>query len=333
MFRLMKYTSLWVLFCIVGLYLGAGASSAVAADKKEAFVKIATGNTGGTYYPVGVGISQLLSRKNNYIVSSAMSTGGSVDNIGLLRNDEAQVAILMATVANWAYFGEDRFQQKPYKELRTITSLWPNLNHIVVLNDIKTFDDLKGRRFVVGAPRSGTETDSHAILSAMGLYYHDEDGGKVNLEPIWVNYGEAVEGMKNRTVSGALFNTYPPGSAVAELLASGDAHILSLSDEQVKSISDSNPLYSSYTIPAGTYPHQEADVQVCGYPNLLTTSSESPPDLIYDITKTIFENPEYLESIHKATKFIRLETATKGVKVPFHEGAVRYLKEQGVWKE
>jgi uncharacterized protein len=278
-------------------------------------------------------MSQLFSKANDYIVSSAMSTGGSVDNIGLLSSNEAQVAVMMAAVANWAYFGEDRFKDKQYKDLRIITTLWPNLNHVVVSQSIKNFDDIQGKRFVVGAPRSGTETDSNAILSKMGLYYRKEDGAKVNMTPVWVNYAEAVEGMKNRTVVGGLFNTYPPGSAVAELMATGDFHILSLSDEEIDKLAESHPLYTGYTISAGTYPNQKTDIQVPGYPNLLATTAKMDPEVIYDITKTIFESPDYLESIHKATQFIRLETAIKGVRIPFHEGAVRYLKEKGAWKE
>ena len=128
-----RFLYLSVTVAVISLVFG----NVQAAGKKEAFVKIATGNTGGTYYPVGVGMSQLLSKKNGYIVSSAMSTGGSVDNIGLLRGNEAQVAIMMSTVGNWAYFGESRFKDKQYKDLRVITTLWPNLNHVVVLKDIK----------------------------------------------------------------------------------------------------------------------------------------------------------------------------------------------------
>ncbi|MFZ5942684.1 MAG: TAXI family TRAP transporter solute-binding subunit [Bacillota bacterium] len=299
---------------------------------KEVFIKIATGNTGGTYYPVGVALGQLYS-KIPRVTSSAMSTGGSVDNIGLLRSNEAQVAMMMATVGNWAFFGQDQFKDKQYGDLRAITTLWPNLNHIVVLKDIKSFEDLKGKKFVVGAARSGTETDSYSILSSMGLYYREEDGDKKNVEPVWVNYAEAVEAMKNRQVAGGLFNTFPPGSAVADLMATGDVHILSLTDEQFANLSKKDPLYSDYEVSANTYPNQPEAVRIPGYPNILVTSSKVDNDTIYNLTKSIFENLDFLETAHKATTLIKLETATKGVQIDFHEGAIKYYEEKGVWKK
>ncbi|MFZ7101979.1 MAG: TAXI family TRAP transporter solute-binding subunit [Peptococcaceae bacterium] len=302
-----------------------------SAQPQEVFIKVATGNTGGTYYPVGVALGQLFSKLPG-VTSSAMSTGGSVDNIGLLRSGEAQVAMMMATVGNWAFFGEDQFKDKQYSDLRAITSLWPNLNHIVVLKEIESFADLKGQKFVVGAARSGTETDSYAILSSMGLYYREEDGDKKNLEPVWVNYAEAVEAMKNRQVAGGLFNTFPPGSSVSDLMATGDVHILSLTDEQLANLASQNPLYSDYEIPAGTYPNQSEAVKVCGYPNILVTSSEVAGETIYNLTKSIFENLDFLETAHKATTLIQLETATKGIQIDFHEGAQKYYEEKGVWK-
>ncbi|MEW6625051.1 MAG: TAXI family TRAP transporter solute-binding subunit [Bacillota bacterium] len=328
---------LMIAVLVIGIVaVGCSGSSEKGGDgekRPQEFIKIATGNTGGTYYPVGVAMGQLFSQKISYVTSSAMSTGGSVDNIGLLRSNEAQVATMMATVVNWAFFGEEQFADNKYDELRAITSLWPNLNHIVVLKDIKSFEDLKGKRFVVGAARSGTETDSYAILSSLGLYYRDEDGGKKNIEPVWVNYAEAVEAMKNRQVAGGMFNTFPPGSAVADLMANGDAHILSLTDEQIAQLSAQHPLYIKYTIPAGTYPNQPQDVQVSGYPNILITTTNVPEDTVYEMTKTIFENLDFLETAHQAAKSIRLEDATKGVQIPFHDGAKRYLEEQGAWNK
>ncbi|WP_028308725.1 TAXI family TRAP transporter solute-binding subunit [Desulfitibacter alkalitolerans] len=334
--RLKKNILLILVSILVIGFFAVGCGGDKKADENgrpQEFIKIATGNTGGTYYPVGVAMGQLFNQEISYVTSSAMSTGGSVDNIGLLRSNEAQVATMMATVCNWAFFGEGEFADNQYDDIRAITSLWPNLNHIVVLKDIKSFDDLKGKRFVVGAARSGTETDSYAILSTMGLYYRDEDGDKKNVEPVWVNYAEAVEAMKNRQVAGGMFNTFPPGSAVADLMATGDVHILSLTDEQVAMLSEAHPLYTGYTIPAGTYPNQPEDVRVCGYPNILATSAQVPEETVYDMTKAIFENLDFLETAHQATKFIQVDTATKGVQIPFHDGAIRYLKEHGAWNK
>ncbi len=151
-----------------------------APASAEKYVKIATGNTGGVYYPVGVAMGQLFSKQIPDMVSSAMSTGGSVDNIGLMKMDEAQLSTMIITVAEWAHEGKEAFEGKKYDGQRIITVLWPNLNHEVVSKEVKTADDLKGKSFVVGAARSGTEIDAHDILAGLGLYYRDTYGDKVN---------------------------------------------------------------------------------------------------------------------------------------------------------
>ncbi|MDR2456458.1 MAG: TAXI family TRAP transporter solute-binding subunit [Deltaproteobacteria bacterium] len=316
------------LAALAALALAAGPASA-----QDKFIKIATGNTGGVYYPVGVAMGQLFSKEIPGVISSAMSTGGSVDNIGLMKMGEAQLATMIITVAEWAHEGKEAFEGKQYDGQRIITVLWPNLNHEVVFKDIKTPDDLKGKSFVVGAARSGTEIDAHDILAGLGLYYRESYGEKVNVEPIWLNYSEASDAMKNRQVSGGNFNAYPPGSAVADLLATGDFHILSLTDEQIESIRKQNTVYQKYTIEAGTYPKQEAPVHVTGYPNLLVTTVDVDEDTVYALTKTLFENLDYLKAAHQASGQISLDIAVTDSVIPYHPGAIRYFKEKGVWKE
>lgn len=294
------------------------------------FVKIATGNVGGTYYPVGVAMGKLFSDELPNVLSSAMSTGGSVDNIGLLRAQEAQVAILSAKVAHDAYNGTDEFETKPFNKLRAITGMWPSLQHVVVSNSIQSFDDLKGKKFVVGAARSGTEVDTHAVLLAASLFYREEDGDKRNVEPIYVNYGEAVDLMKNGQVAGGLFNTAPPGAAVSELLASGDFHVLEPSAAHAAKLVTDNPLFSIYDVKAGTYPGQDSDLKLPGYPAVLVTSADVSDTLVYDLTKTLFSNLPRMNKAHKATEFIQPDTAMKGINIEFHPGTVKYFNEANV---
>lgn len=307
--------------------IGAVSLSGIAQAKD--FVKIATGNVGGTYYPVGVAMGKLFSDELPNVISSAMSTGGSVDNIGLLNTKDAQLAVLSAQVTLDAYSGTGQFETRKFDKLRAITSMWPSLNHIVVSNEIKSFEDLKGTRFVVGASRSGTEVDAHAVLSNFGIFYREHYGNKINIDPIYVNYGEAVNLMKNGQVSGGLFDAAPPGSAISQLMATGDFHILQLTEAQVTSLTGEYPIYGGYTIKAGTYPKQGNDIYISGYPAILVTSTDVKAELVYDLTKTIFNNLPKLNTAHKATRFIQKDTASKGLKIPLHEGAKKYLTEIG----
>ncbi|RRJ82808.1 TAXI family TRAP transporter solute-binding subunit [Aestuariirhabdus litorea] len=302
-------------------------STPSVGNAKE-FVKIATGNVGGTYYPVGVAMGKLFSDKLPNVLSSAMSTGGSVDNIGLLRSQEAQIAILSAKVTHDAYNGADQFESKPFNKLRAITGMWPSLQHVVVSRSIKSFDDLKGKKFVVGAARSGTEVDAHAVLTAANLFYRKEDGAQLNIEPVYVNYGEAVDLMKNEQVAGGLFDAAPPGAAISELLASGDFHILQPSAEHSSKLIEANPLYSNYVVKAGTYPNQENDLTLSGYPAVLVTSTDVSEELAYALTKTLFTSLPRMHKAHKATQFIHPDTAMKGISIEFHPGVVKYFNEQ-----
>lgn len=327
----------FIVLVILGLVL-AGCSSTNnsdsnnAAKPQEFFVKIATGNTGGTYYPVGVALGKVLSDKVPGCVSSGMATGGSVDNVNMLKSGEVQVAMVMSTTADEAYKGIKTFEGKKYEDLRAISSLWANQIQIVVSNDIKTFDDLKGKKFVVGAVASGTEMDTYAVLSSTGLYYRDTDGDKKNMTPLYVNYTEGADALKNKQAAGLMNNANPPASVVTDLLATGDFHILSLSDEHVKNLIDANPLYANYTIKSGVYPNMTQDINTIGYPVLLLTTKDMPDDQVYQITKALFDYQPDLVTAHKAAEAITLDNAVKGVVVPFHDGAKKYLTEKGALK-
>ncbi len=295
----------------------------------ETHVKIATGNLGGVYYPVGVGLGQLIQKTNPDFLSSAMSTGGSVDNIQLLEGNEAQIAMIQSNVIEDAYNGAKPFRKK-HENLRAITALWPNIVHIVTTKDIKSLADLKGRRFVVGAARSGTEVITHAVLDAAGLQYRNKDKSKNDLVPVWLNYTEAVDSMNNRQAVGGMFQAFPPGSAIAELMTSDDYHILQMSDAYLAELKAKYPYFARYAVAAGTYPNQKEDLQLVGYPVLLVALDSMPEEAVYAVTRTIFENLPELHAIHQATTMITPENATVGVNIPLHKGAEKYLKEKGV---
>lgn len=216
---------------------------------KDFYVKVATGQSGGTYYPVGIALAQVYSDKIPGCISSAMATGGSVDNVGLLRNDEAQIAMIMSTTARSAHAGTDSFEGNGYSDLRSLCALWENNCQIIVDKSIQSIEDLAGKKFVVGANLSGTETDSRSILSAFGLYYAENDASKNNVEAIYLDYTQGVDALKNGQVSGVMNVSKAPASTVTDLLSTGNYHILSFTEDDIAKISAVNDLYSAYTIP------------------------------------------------------------------------------------
>ena len=307
----------------IGLVLSGQAQAA------DTFVKIATGNVGGVYYPVGVGMGQLIQKNNPGFIASGMATAGSVENITLLQTGEAHIAMIQSNVVEDAVNGERPFKQK-YTNLRGITALWPNIQHLVVTKDIKTFGDLKGKRFVVGAARGGTEVITYALMDAAGLDYRNKDKSKNDFTPVWIAYSEAVESMNNKQTSGGLFQAFPPGSAIAELMTEGSYHILPMSSDYLDKLLEKYPYFARFTLPAGTYTNQPDPVSVSACPVLLITLESMPEDVVYALTKTIFEQLPELYNIHQATKMISMEKARDGMSIPLHKGAERYLREKGM---
>lgn len=308
---------------------GGASSGSGGGNAQDFYVKIATGQSGGTYYPVGIALAQVYSDKLPGCVSSAMATGGSVDNVGLLRTDEAQIAMIMSTTARSAYEGSDSFEGNGYSDLRSLCALWENNCQIIVDKSIQRIEDLEGKKFVVGANLSGTETDSRSILSAFGLYYAESDASKNNVEAVYLDYTQGVDALKNGQVAGVMNVSKAPASTVTDLLSTGDYHILTFTEEDIAKISAVNDLYAGYVIPAGTYPNQSEDLAVPGYPLLLCASAGMSDDMAYTLIDTLFANCATLTEAHSAAGSINLDNAVKGLVVPLHPGAEKYLKEQG----
>ena len=166
-----------------------------------------------------------------------------------LQPAKAQIAMIMSTTARSAHAGTDSFEGNGYSDLRSLCALWENNCQIIVDKSIQSIEDLAGKKFVVGANLSGTETDSRSILSAFGLYYAENDASKNNVEAIYLDYTQGVDALKNGQVSGVMNVSKAPASTVTDLLSTGNYHILSFTEDDIAKISAVNDLYSAYTIP------------------------------------------------------------------------------------
>jgi len=297
------------------------------------FINIATGSAGGTYFPIGTAIANLWNQEVDNIRASAMESPGSVTNVVMLRDGEADFAITMCNVADAAFHGRGDYEGNPNKGFRAVTALWPNVVHIQVLPEIKDIMDLAGKRYSMGPTGSGVGMmDSPQILGTFGLFGEEQDD-IANVIPEYVPYQESTVALQNRRVAGATNVSYPPAGTVSELLASTDCHLLSITQEQIAKLQENYSHFFEYTITAGTYPNQDEDVHTLGYANYFSVRADMSEDLVYTLTKTLFENVEKIYSVHPATRDIKLDNATVGVGIDFHEGAIRYYKEVGIWKD
>lgn len=320
------------LMLIVSLVAGCGGGQGTETKKEGTAVKdvnVATGTTSGVYYVLGNGLAQMWNSKVQGVRASAQATEASVQNMNLLQKKEAHVAFSMNQVVGNAYNGKDKFEGRANQDLRVMTALYPNIVQMVVpaKSNVKSVKDFKGKRFVPGAAGSGTETSCREIFALYGIDYKD----KKDLKADYVGFTEAVELLKNGQSDGAFISAGVPNSAVMDLSNSTAVRLISLEPEMVQKICQEKPWYYPYTIKANTYKGQTEDITTVAQANLLVTRADLEEELVYNLTKAIYENNADLVASHSAAKDINKENALNGlVGVPLHPGSAKYFKEIGL---
>jgi len=312
--------------------LGAGTASQALA---QGDYLLATASTGGTYYPVGVALSTLVKVKlqpKEKINMSAINSAGSGENIKLLRENETQFAILQGLYGAYAWNGTGPLEKDgKQKDLRAVTMLWQNVEHFLVKAEhaqTGTIDDAAGISSVAGFGKknSGSLGSSRTILGNLGIDIDER------FELFYGGYGALADAMQDGKAD--LIGTpagVPVGAVTKLLAAKGDAvKLLSFTPEQAAKADGGMELWTPYNIPAGTYPGQDADIMTIAQPNFLAVRADVPEEDVYKITKTIYENLGFLQSIHKATNAMALERAIAGLPMPLHPGAARYFQEAGL---
>lgn len=296
---------------------------------------LATATLGGTYYPVGVALATLAKlrlQSTKQIDMSAISSAGSGENIRLLRENQAQFAILQGLFGVYARDGSGPIEQAGKQpNLRSICALWANVEHFVIrarYAPTGTIDDivnLRGRRFSMSARNSGTEFSNRFIFANMGI-----DPNMFEL--VFLGFGPSVEALLSGQIDGTNPGGGVPVAAITQLFARNPTEfkLLTFNDEQAKKADGGNGLFVPFTIPANAYPNQPQPLQTIAQPNFLAVNASVPENDVYEVTKAIFENLPFLNGIHAATKEINLQTALNGIVNPVHPGAARYYQEKGI---
>ena len=287
-------------------------------------LSVATGGTGGVYYPMGGGLAEIINNKVDGYTATAEVTGASVENMGLVATGDADLAIGLADTVYQAQTGTGRFDGQQLEMIRGIASLYANMIQIVTLADsgIASLDDLRGKRVSVGAPGSGTEVNAEKVLSAVGLGYDD-------IEEQRLNFNETADALSNGDIDAGFWSVGAPTSSILNLATTNSIRMLELSDEQIAAAQEAEPLFARTTLAAGLYQGVDADVTVLGVPNVLVASSEMSDDLAYTITKTMFENIADLQAVHPAANQTTVDFTLAATPIPLHPGALRYYEEIG----
>lgn len=297
---------------------------------------LATATTGGTYYPVGVAIATLTTtqlEKTDGILMTAITSAGSGENIQLLKNREADLAIIQSLNGEMARQGKGRYEDDPQPYLRSISVLWENVEHFVILEkfsdsgDMSDLKNIRKKHFSIGRRGSGTEISGREILKSLG--YSPEKDFRLS----FLGYASSANALQNGRIVGMNIPAGPPASAITQAYASigvKNLRILEFTEDQLRSVNAVYPVWKRCVIPSGTYPGQKEVIQTISQPNILVTHKDLSDEVVYKIVKTMYENLDYLKKIHQATRVMSLDSAFTGLSIPLHPGALRYYEEMGL---
>ena len=305
------------------------------ANKTNQKYLIATANSGGTFYPVGVGIATIASlelSKKNRLTFSAITSAGSAENIDMLEKGEVNFALLQGLFASMAWQGKATYENEAKKNLRSISMLWQNVEQFTIKSDfvetgnIIDLKNLYGKKFSISGRNSGSRISAETIMNSLKI-----DFNKMDIQ--YLAYTPSSIALKNGNIEGMNTPSGPPTPAVTNVFTTIGANsikVLEFDEKNLKAINDNYPVWNKYIIKAGTYPNQINDIHTIAQPNLLVVTKETPQETVYLLTKAIYENLSFLNNVHKATKVMSLEKAIQGLPMPLHPGAVKFYKERGI---
>lgn len=311
------------MFSMLLVLLVAAACSTAGSEENPKAITIATGGTGGVYYPLGGGMAQVFEDQLD-ITATAQVSGASVENMQLLSKGDVQLAFTQNDIADYAVNGTEVFDNK-LDNLAGIAALYPEIIQLVVSadSDIHSIADLKGKKVSVGAPGSGNEANSIQILSAAGMSYDDID------EQL-KSYADSADSFKDGLIDAMFVTSGIPNSSVQDIAVTKGVRIIGIDEGIVSALQQDYPFFVKAEVPAGTYDGQEETADTVAVLASLTVNSKLSEDLVYKITKALYENLDTIGAKHAKGKEIELQKALEGLTIPIHPGALKYYEEQGV---
>ncbi|PHR02998.1 MAG: C4-dicarboxylate ABC transporter substrate-binding protein [Halomonas sp.] len=305
-------------------YTVAATMMAAALPASAQQLSIATGGTGGVYYPIGGGFAEMINNHIDGAQATAEVTGASVENMGLIMRGDADLALVLADTAYQAYTGTGDFEGRQIENTRALASVYPNAVQLVTLaeSDIHSIADLAGKRVSVGAPGSGTELNARALLEANGVSYSD-------FTPQRLNFNETADAIRDGDIDAGFWSVGPPTSSILNLAATRDIRLIGLSDEEIANAQEVEAVFAPYELAAGMYDGMDEAVQTIGIPNVLVVNADMDEELAYQLTQLLFENTDELIAVHPAANDTTIEFTMSSTPVPLHPGALRYFEEVG----
>lgn len=316
---------------LLGALAAACSPQSVAQERTgKVRLSVATGGTGGVYYPYGGGLAKVISENVKGAEATAEVTSASVDNLKFLKDGKADIAFTLADTLDDASKAQAAFKEFGKVPAQALAVLYTNFTHVVALSDkgINKIADLKSKVVSTGAAGSGTEIIAFRVLEAAGLNpASDIQKQSLNAQP-------SVDAMKDGKIDAFFWSGGLPTAAVTDLASTPRMKWKLLPNDDIlpalqKQYSDR--LYYKTIVLKASYPGMEADVPVVGVANVLVVNDKMEESLAYDITKVLFDKQVELTAIHPEAKNLKLESAVTGSPVAFHKGAIRFYREKRVW--
>ena len=291
-------------------------------------INFPTASASGALYAVGAAITNLWNQHISGVSAASQASAGGIANLSMVADGEAQVSIAISSNCFQALNGTDSFTDHPFKELKAIGGLYMNPNQVVVTNasGIQSLAEVKGKHFAVASAGSSVYNECSTHFTAAGLNFPED------IKCEYITFTDAADMLQNGSVDGAWIMSGAPASAVSQALTSG-CRLLNIDDTLLKALKEKYPWYASYTIPKGTYPNQETDIQTSAIKMVMFTRADMPEDTVYQLTKTFWEHIDELGQSQKNLKGLKPADAVKDIaNLPLHPGAEKYYKEIGVLK-
>jgi TRAP transporter TAXI family solute receptor len=298
------------------------------AAQAQTFVRMVSGPSGGSWYPLGAKIMQVLGEKVDGITTSNTS-GGGISNILAVNGGDAEIGWSYAHTAYNGYTGKGKFKSAN-PNVRHFATLYPAMFQVAVRKDspIKSFADMKAANISPGKAKWTGTAFAESVLKAYGLSFDDikKNGGTVH----HVDYTESVALMKDKHIDVFMAATSMPQASFLELEHSPGIRFIGLPDDKLQQILKDNPGYIPGVMPKGVYESVDKDIKTLGIVTNMVVSKDLPDDLVYKMCKVFWANHDAFAQVKKIWNKVKLENALNGAAIPIHPGAQKCYDELGV---
>jgi len=297
-----------------------------AAHAADLRLSIGSCPVGCTAYTWSAGIAEVINKNVDGVNVTAEETKGYVANIKLMQSEQIEISMATSLSSYQAYDASGPYEGSEKGNILSWMAIAPVAMHVIALKDgpVQSLADLKGKRVGMGQPGGVSMLDADAMMKTLGL------SPDTDFEPFRIRLGGMADGLADGNLDAALWNGSFPLPPVVKLTAAREIQLIPIPDDFYETMRAAYPPYFRLSIPAGLYKGVDVDTPTFGLANGMVLSKDVPEDIVYEMTKAIFENRESLSAVHPALGRITKDSVLNGFGAPLHPGALKYYREIGV---